>query len=352
MRRAWLALCGLGCGAAVVEPTVAPAPTPDPIAALELLAPFSETDPAPPSLGLNLFVGTSGLTWRGLDGAELRSLAAQGPAWVDVELAPDGGVLVLDAEGAVSRRDGRGVVRWRVSLGAHDDVDLLADGRVLTVAAVERALPTAEGPLRMIDEQLVLLSASGEELYRGSVWDMFSDRFPLEMTLGWRRQQQEHGRVSEPLQVRTVDLIAEAVPQLSPPNAVLLTLAALDVVALVDLEQPRMYWSWGGGRIERPLHAEVLADGHVLLVDEGSRRGHSRILEVDPRSGEVHWQHDAAFSATRAGVQRLPNGHTLVSWLDSGLIEEITVDGRLSWSAQETGVGRVRRVEAGAPTGR
>jgi outer membrane protein assembly factor BamB len=77
--------------------------------------------------------------------------------------------------------------------------------------------------------------------------------------------------------------------------------------------------------------------GLVLLVfDNGSRRGASRVVELDPETLEVSWQYPAEpggsfFSRWRGGAQRLANGNTLITESEKGRVFEVTPAGEVVW---------------------
>ena len=79
--------------------------------------------------------------------------------------------------------------------------------------------------------------------------------------------------------------------------------------------------------------------GTILLFDNGTARGYSAVLEIDPASGEQVWRYEdraGFFSAYRSGVQRLPahgrgTGNTLVAESDAGRILELTPEGEVVW---------------------
>jgi hypothetical protein len=58
------------------------------------------------------------------------------------------------------------------------------------------------------------------------------------------------------------------------------------------------------------------------------------VVEIDPASGKELWRYEdraGFFSAYRSGVQRLPNGNTLVAESDAGRILELTPEGEVVW---------------------
>jgi hypothetical protein len=78
----------------------------------------------------------------------------------------------------------------------------------------------------------------------------------------------------------------------------------------------------------------MVDDGNILIFDNGTYRGYSKAVEVDPETDEIVWEYedgDNFYSPFRSGVQRLPNGNTLICESDSGRIFEVTPEGEVVW---------------------
>jgi len=120
------------------------------------------------------------------------------------------------------------------------------------------------------------------------------------------------------------------------------------------------------GQIIGQHHAHMIprglpGEGNILVFDNGgsagfgapnpgaptglsnARRDHSRVLEFDPTTLEIVWQYtdrEAAlvsvntpyfYSRIISGMQRLPNGNTLITEGDSGRVLEVTRDHEVVW---------------------
>jgi hypothetical protein len=121
------------------------------------------------------------------------------------------------------------------------------------------------------------------------------------------------------------------------------------------------------GPIIGPHHAHMIprglpGEGNILVFDNGGAAGfgppnpgsptgewnalrdHSRVLEFDPTTLEIVWQHTAAtagfvpimedskfFSHYASGAQRLPNGNTLIAETTYGRITEVTPGNEIVW---------------------
>ena len=87
--------------------------------------------------------------------------------------------------------------------------------------------------------------------------------------------------------------------------------------------------------------------GNILIFDNGGHGGYprqyrfqSRVLLINPRSGNVVWQYDAEdsgifiknfFSMFKSSAQRLPNGNTLITESTWGRIFEVRPKGKIVW---------------------
>ena len=112
-----------------------------------------------------------------------------------------------------------------------------------------------------------------------------------------------------------------------------------DTVGIVDKASGEFRWKWGQGNISHQHHPTMLANGNVLLFDNGPhKRGptHSRVIEVDPETSVVAWQYRgdppiSFYSYHISGAERLPNGNTLICEGAPGRIFEVTPVGEIVW---------------------
>lgn len=99
------------------------------------------------------------------------------------------------------------------------------------------------------------------------------------------------------------------------------------------------------GQIIGQHHAHMIPEGlpgagNILVFDNGGLAGYpplvrlsSRILEFDPITLELVWKYEAPnfFSYYISGMQRLPNGNTLIDEGSVGRIFEVTPSGEKVW---------------------
>ena len=126
---------------------------------------------------------------------------------------------------------------------------------------------------------------------------------------------------------------------MTPDGDLLVSYRLTSTVGIVDRQTGAFKWKWGPGELYQQHHPTWLDSGRVLIFDNGShRRGasHSRIVEVDPETNEIHWQYLGApaisfYSYNISSAERQPNGNTLICEGAPGRMFEVTPSGEVVW---------------------
>jgi len=119
----------------------------------------------------------------------------------------------------------------------------------------------------------------------------------------------------------------------------LISFRILDTVAIVDRATGGFKWQWGARQISHQHNPTLLANGNLLLLDNGAhRRGlsSSRVVEVNPTTNEMVWQYRgdplvSFFTHFTGGAERLPNGNTLITEGMTGRLFEVTPSNQIVW---------------------
>ena len=124
-------------------------------------------------------------------------------------------------------------------------------------------------------------------------------------------------------------------PLFSEEN-VLVTSRNQNRIFVVDRRNRSLVWEWGREELQAPHNATWLANGHILVFDNGVERQNSRVLEVDPKTKRVVWMYPDGSGAefycpTRGLAQRLANGNTLITNSQAGEAFEVTPAGTMVW---------------------
>jgi hypothetical protein len=275
--------------------------------------------------------------------------------WSDTELLRDGSLLVVgaDSEDRSEQQNTRFLRRlawdstpvWEAGFPAHHDVEVLADGQILTLSSSVRTVDDAGTPRTIVDDEIVLVGEDGEVREKHSLYDTFAAT-PGASVYGMDRRGVDIGGttavdVFHANSVEWIDLpaLAGSHPVYAAGN-VLISMRHQNALAVVDRTGGGLTWIWGSGILDGQHSARMLDNGNILVFDNGLRRKRSRVLEVDPRreaSDAVVWEFDGAsierFFTTGGGAsQRLPNGNTLVTVTGQGRLFEATAAGDLVWA--------------------
>ena len=118
-----------------------------------------------------------------------------------------------------------------------------------------------------------------------------------------------------------------------PAGAVLLSVRNVDRISCIDPASGEEFWTWGFGELDRQHHATATSRRTILLFDNGPSRGSSRVMEVDPQTGDIVWEFSSPdfFTPTRGAVQVQPNGNYLITESEDGRVFEINRQGELLW---------------------
>lgn len=126
---------------------------------------------------------------------------------------------------------------------------------------------------------------------------------------------------------------------LTADGDLLVSYRQIDTVGIIDRSSGTFIWKWGPGQISHQHHPTYLANGRILLFDNGPHRGgvtFSRVIEVDPQTNEIAWEYRGTppisfYSYHISGAERLPNGNTLICEGAPGRIFEVTPDHQIVW---------------------
>ena len=271
--------------------------------------------------------------------------------WSNILLLENGDVAVIgmDEEPGlkpyelryVARLGWSGELRWKRRLPAHHDLSETPGEGLLVLTAGYRDAPEIAGSERLYDNRLTLLGRGGEVLEEVSAYDLFrAGPFPFTFQPVAAKETQDGDVAVDLFHLNSVQWnpypeLADRYPLFGPDN-VLVCSRHQDTVAILDWRTKELVWAWGQGVLSGPHDASWLANGHLLVFDNGLERGWSRVVEVDPATGEIVWQYrdeqpEGFFTLSRGSAQRLANGDTLIAESDRGRAFEVTPDGEIVW---------------------
>jgi hypothetical protein len=308
------------------------------------------------------------------------------PGWTVAEFDGDD-LLVIESHVGLVRLDRDGNVRQALRNQAHHDVDVAPDGTLWVLTAVPRRIDTGSDEVLIVDDVIQQLDRQGRVLGEHSLFRILSrdpDARPLlvdrlAFARYWFRDlekwrdthiSQDPGAAeaframfalydevfvrgertlrpshelfvlyltpADVLHTNTLQVLPAHPAGLWPAGAVLVSVRELDLVAVLDLAQEKILWSWGPGVLSRQHQPTCLPNGHILLFDNGTARGQSRVVELDPATREIVWSWGEApgqrfFCGAMGGVQALPGGNVLITDSSAGRAFEVARDGTVVW---------------------
>jgi len=143
-------------------------------------------------------------------------------------------------------------------------------------------------------------------------------------------------------------------PRFKPGNVVF-SYRSLDVIGVIERPSGKIVWAWGPAQLDGQHKPHMLENGNLLIFDNGTCRGHSRVIEFDPLEEQIEWEYSTAakedfFSPYISGAQRLPNGNTLICEGGKAHLFEVTPEKEVVWNFQlpkewhkEGGLGSIYR---------
>ncbi len=264
-------------------------------------------------------------------------------AWHHVEMTAAGELLGIVKTECVEKLDWSSNLLWRTPIPAHHDLAIDPVGRILVLTETVHEIQRGGETFPIVDNGIAVLSPEGEVLRELQLSSSFADRIRPEQIEEIHRFAADRpdrvNRKAELLDVfhaNTIELLERDLPGVGSAGDVLVCLRSLDLVAVLALARNEIVWSWGEGLLDRPHQPSILANGHVLVFDNGTRRGWSRVLELDPTQKRIVWEYhgdppESFFSDNRGGCEELANGNLLVVESEKGRAFELTRAGEIVW---------------------
>jgi len=271
--------------------------------------------------------------------------------WEFALLLEDGDLLVVgsdadEATGADARIAERYLARlawsgeevWRRRLPVHHYLELTPQGQLMTLLFERRRIAAVDPDIDAVDCSLALLSMDGEVVERMSLYDVVAAsrrRFPLHVSRQGIRGDccidLFHSNAVKRVQCSD----STGTNPICAAGNVVVTSRHQDAVLVVNWPRRELVWFWGPGELSGPHDGSILADGTLLVFDNGLDRSSSRIVELDVANGQLarYAPRDPDFFTRVMGAcQKLPNGNLLITLTDGCYGIELGMDGARAWA--------------------
>ncbi|WP_146661309.1 arylsulfotransferase family protein [Anaerohalosphaera lusitana] len=277
--------------------------------------------------------------------------------WEYAELTETGDLLAIAYEKGMSKFDWDSNLIWdNNDLRPHHDF-FVSEGKHIFAMSREDSVIFVSGiPFPILEDTVVELDANGKTLKEYRYLHSIKERIPVRKLASnylWFLNPVNMLRlVSSKLKngyafgndtgfdlmhSNSIQVLERDLPELGQKGDFLLSIRELDLVCVYRPSTKTVVWSWGPGTICRQHHPTALKNGNVLIFDNGTVLGYSRILEIGPGSKEILWSYNSQgnmsfFSGRAGGCQRLPNGNTLITESHKSHVFEVTERGEIVWS--------------------
>ena len=315
---------------------------------------FLDSNRAFPGSTLVIYGGTCSAELITLEGGVLNSWSLS-PCrrWDQAVLGSDGSLLVVGSRSDTNRPVSEQMkasflvklswsneVVWQRSLTVHHDVELLPSGEMLTLLLSRLMIPEIDQKAEVWDNPIGHLSSDGTLVEEISLYDILvapSSTFPLRIT-GRGSALGEHW--IDILHCNEIEVVGH--PELASRHRIysndhlLITSRSQDSVMVVNWRTRELIWHWGQGQLSGPHGATVLANGNLLIFDNGLEQRWSRVIELDPVTGRIINElrppdRSQFFSRVMGAAQGLPNGNVLITNSAGGQGLELTPSGLPAW---------------------
>lgn len=281
-----------------------------------------------------------------------------GEGWHHVEPDRDGSLYAIVKYESLEKLDRNSRRLWKLDIAAHHDLAIDPAGSIYVLTRVLRRIEHGDREVPILDTDILEVSPEGEILGRFALSSLLAPLIPEarldEIVRDLALIEPGQPIPGTPLDVfhtNSIEIVREKVPGIAEAGDLLLCVRSLDSVFVLSLDAKVLRWSWGKGVLENPHHPSLLPNGNILVFDNGTRRAWSRVVEVDPRLGEIVWEYRATpgrdfYSRTRGAAQALSNRNVLITESDRGRVIEVDRNGRIVWEFYNPDIDEAERARA------
>jgi hypothetical protein len=265
-----------------------------------------------------------------------------------VSFDKNGNFVMVIENTALVKSDLQGKELWRLKGRFHHDVDVMDDGTVFALLA-ERMRPLEQFDARknLIDTLIVRISPNGIVESTLSLGQMI-EQVPALMNKAlahidnprFRSELKPEYLKRDVFHTNTIEVIRRDIEEkgkvLFKAGWIMVCPRHLDSIVVVDPDAKRIMWHWGEDELQWPHDPSLLADGTVMVFDNGVGLNQSRVIQVSPGLGKITRTFvgdppSSFFSETRGSAQLLANGNRLICDSEKGRAFEVDDNDNIVW---------------------
>ena len=271
-------------------------------------------------------------------------------AFMHVEPLPNGELLAIVKDVAMTKLDWDSRPLWRTPIRAHHDFAGREDGRILVLTRDRTELEFRGKTLPILADGITILGPDGRRERTIPLLPLFRQEISNERLtrVADRMERDPLGQITRPggtgdvLHANSIAILRRDIPGIAVRGSLLLSFRAISRIAIIDAEATRVLWIWGASELDGQHDATQLESGRILLFDNRLHGSRSRVLEVTPETGRVTWSYQSPdfFSRLRGGAQALANGNVLITESEKGHALEVNREGEIVWEYWQPSVTR------------
>ena len=239
---------------------------------------------------------------------------------------------------------------WTNKTPIHHDICVTPQHTILTFTKEMQLYKGREVDFCVIVE----FNMQGQEIFRWSTWENLKEiqsfHEPLELDrpkvffipeTARRKKASPWGGYYDYYRLNSIDVLGRTPlgdqDKRFYPGNWLISFRHGSMMFILDGVTKKIVWKCVDTDIPDNLEGQhaprMLADGRILMLDNGRYRGWSRVLEMDPQDNRILWEYrgENFFTLSQGYAQRLENGNTLITESERGRAFEITAEGKVVW---------------------
>jgi hypothetical protein len=272
-----------------------------------------------------------------------------------VELCRNGDLLVILKDEMLMRLDWDSTLTWTNKLRCHHEITEDKNGDIYVLSRRDEMTFVAGFPVPVLNDYIAVISSDGKTKREIPILKAVKKYIPFRavpeiymsiinpgklINMVLRKSALGffcvHGSAFDIFHNNRISIIDRDIEGVCKKGDVLICIRELDLIGILDIENQEFVWTWGPGQLSRPHHPTLLANGNILVFDNGRLKQRSRVIELNPVTNQIVWEYKTNppqdfYSPLRGSCQRLPNGNTLITESNKGRAFEVMPDGTIVW---------------------
>lgn len=281
-------------------------------------------------------------------------------SFINPEPLPNGNILVnatrlIDDVKGVVELDWDSNVVWEyfddlACKVAHHDHERLGNGYTLILCRDDVDVPEIS-PKTLKDDHIIVVNPAKEVVWEWQTWEHF-DEFGFsdeaKALISDKGGDWAHANAASILPTNSIP------DQRFNKGNIIVSQRNTNIIFIIDKDTGQVVWKIGPndnitiGQHNAHMIAQGLPDaGAIIVFDNGGSAGYptearnySRVIEIHPVTKEIIREYNATtsgrtgwtfFSHFISGMQRLPNGNTLINEGSNGRFFEVSSSGKIVW---------------------